>query len=198
MTYDKKTDDSSAYDPSQHQHGPFGGRRSHFGGGQGWDGMSWASRPGFHPMKALTVLGGFAIFPPLGVLALGYFLWNSRSSFGRHDGPGPQQFAGGPGMGRGCGRGMRGRFTGMRPLKNIRPKPSTSCAKSAGPSLSIAPSSAASATRMPMTPSAQPKATLRTAKTSAPPKTERYRNETAAPDFRCSSVVWSAPCCMIF
>ncbi len=114
MNYDKKTDDSSTYDSSQHQHGPFGGRGSHFGGAQHWDGLSWATRPGFHPLKALTVLGGFAIFPPLGVLALGYFLWNSRHSFARHYGSGPEQFAGGRTMGRGCGRGrgMRGRFTG--------------------------------------------------------------------------------------
>ncbi len=114
MTYDKNNENSSTYDQSQHQHGPYGGHRTDFGGGYGWDRMSWASRPGFHPLKALTVLGGFAVFPPLGVLALGYFLWNSRHSFGPQGGPGAQQFAGGPGMGRGrCGgRGMRGRFTG--------------------------------------------------------------------------------------
>jgi hypothetical protein len=111
MTYDKNTENAAASDRFEHHHGPYGRNDA---GQHGRDGMSWATRPGFHPLKALTVLGGFAIFPPLGVLALGYFLWNSRSSFGRHYGPGPQQFAGGPGMGQGrCGpRGMRGRFTG--------------------------------------------------------------------------------------
>ncbi len=119
MTYDKNSENSSTSDHSEHRHGPNGGPYGrHYAGGPGWDGMSWATRPGFHPLKALTVLGGFALFPPLGVLALGYFLWNSRHSFGHHYGPGREQFAGGPGMERGpgrgrCGgRGMRGRFTG--------------------------------------------------------------------------------------
>jgi hypothetical protein len=108
MNYDKNTENPSTSDRFEHHRG------HRHAGGPGWDGMSWATRPGFHPLKALTVVGGFAIFPPLGVLALGYFLWNSRHSFGRHHGPDAEQFAGGPGMGRGCGRGrgMRGRFTG--------------------------------------------------------------------------------------
>ena len=115
MTYDKTTENSSAYEQSRHEHGRFGWRCPYSRNGQGWDGLSWAQRPGFHPLKALTVLGGFAIFPPLGVLALGYFLWNSRHSFGQNYGPGAERFGGGPGMGRGgCGRGrrMRGPFTG--------------------------------------------------------------------------------------
>lgn len=115
MTYDKNTENAAASDRFEHHRGPYGGPYGRNDAGQhGWDGLSWATRPGFHPLKALTVLGGFAIFPPLGVLALGYFLWNSRSSFGRHYGPGHEQFAGG--MGRSCGRsrgrGFGGRFTG--------------------------------------------------------------------------------------
>lgn len=86
MTYDKTTDDSSTWGRSRHQHGPFCGRGHHFGDSRRWDGLSWVSRPGSHPLKALTVLGGFAIFPPLGVLALGYFLWTSRTSFGQDRG----------------------------------------------------------------------------------------------------------------
>lgn len=31
------------------------------------------------PAKALAVLAGFAIFPPLGLLGLGYFIWRARS-----------------------------------------------------------------------------------------------------------------------
>ena len=114
MTYDKNKENAAASDRFEHNCGSYVGHYGRHDAGQhSWDGMSWATRPGFHPLKALTVLGGFAILPPLGVLALGYFLWNSRASFGRHYGPGPEQFAGGPGMGRGCGgRGMRGRFTG--------------------------------------------------------------------------------------
>jgi len=115
MTYDKNTENAAASDRFEHHRGPYGSPYGgHEDGQHGWDGLSWATRPGFHPLKALTVLGGFAIFPPLGVLALGYFLWNSRSSFGRPYGHGAEQFAGGPGRGRGCGRGhrMRGRFTG--------------------------------------------------------------------------------------
>ena len=111
MTYDKTNETSSPEGNSEHRHGPFGDRWSHHAGARSaWSGPSWANRPGFHPMKAVIVLGGFAIFPPLGVLALGYFLWNSRSSFS-HSG---EQFAGNRGMGRGCGRGYarRGPFTG--------------------------------------------------------------------------------------
>lgn len=66
--------------------------------------FSWAHAPGFHPLKALTVIGGFLVFPPLGVLALGYFLWNAK---GRGYGNGAMGWAGG----RGCGRSMR-RYTG--------------------------------------------------------------------------------------
>jgi Protein of unknown function (DUF2852) len=61
----------------------------------------WAKTPGFHPLKLVTVILGFAIFPPLGVAALLYFLWMGRSAWGgqRH------------GFGRveRCGRG-RGRM----------------------------------------------------------------------------------------
>jgi Protein of unknown function (DUF2852) len=44
------------------------------------DWFAWARTPGFNPLKLLSVLAGFAIFPPLGVAALVYFLWSSRSS----------------------------------------------------------------------------------------------------------------------
>lgn len=125
MTYDKNGENSSASGSTDHQHGPYGGPFGRQGGpfgpndgaGPGWDRWSWATRPGFHPLKALTVLGGFALAPPLGVLALGYFLWNSRHSFGHHYGPGPsaEQFAGGPGMSSGMGRGRcGGGYRGMR------------------------------------------------------------------------------------
>ena len=112
MTYDKNSESSSGPDRFEHHHGPYGSHYGRYAGSYGWDGLSWATRPGFHPLKALTVVGGFAIFPPLGVLALGYFLWNSRHSFGRHSGPGAEQFAGPVGHRCGRGRGMRGRFTG--------------------------------------------------------------------------------------
>jgi hypothetical protein len=54
-------------------------------------------------------VAAFALFPPLGVLTLGYFLWTSR-----HGWQGGPAYAGGPGMMRGrCGgRGMRGPWTG--------------------------------------------------------------------------------------
>ena len=82
------------------------------------DPLWWAKTPGFHPLKAVAVIAGFAIFPPLGVAALVYFIWNARRSRWDH-GPyafasagGPDAMRGGPG-GR-CGRGMgrRGRGTG--------------------------------------------------------------------------------------
>jgi Protein of unknown function (DUF2852) len=49
------------------------------------DWLAWAKTPGFNPLKLLTVLAGFAIFPPLGVAALVYFLWTGRRS-GWHGG----------------------------------------------------------------------------------------------------------------
>ena len=42
------------------------------------DSFGWAKRPGFNPYKALAVVGGLAIFPPLGIAALVYFIWNEK------------------------------------------------------------------------------------------------------------------------
>jgi Protein of unknown function (DUF2852) len=67
---------------------------------RGRDYFWWARTPGFHPMKLLTVLVGFAIFPPLGIAALIYFLWTGRRGWNERHG-------GAYGMGR-CGR-RRGR-----------------------------------------------------------------------------------------
>jgi hypothetical protein len=101
MTYDKNTENSES---SGHSYGP---RGPSWGGS---DPFGWAKQPGFHPLKAVAVVAGFAVFPPLGVLALGYFLWNSRRGW-QQGGP---AMAGGPGAWRGrCGgRGPRGPFTG--------------------------------------------------------------------------------------
>jgi Protein of unknown function (DUF2852) len=46
------------------------------------DYLWWARTPGFNPYKLLAVIAGLAIFPPLGIAALVYFIWNSR----RHGG----------------------------------------------------------------------------------------------------------------
>lgn len=64
------------------------------------DKFGWAKRPGFNPAKALAVVAGVAIFPPLGIAALAYFIWNERRI--KH-GNG-ENFAG-----RGFGGGHRGR-----------------------------------------------------------------------------------------
>jgi Protein of unknown function (DUF2852) len=98
MTYDKRTDNSESYAQNQGPRGRYYGPEH--------DPLGWAKRSGFHPLKVVTVLGGFAIFPPLGLLTLGYFLWNAR-----HNAYGPAAHAGGWGRSRGCGR-MRGPFTG--------------------------------------------------------------------------------------
>ena len=107
MTYDKNNSESEGYRAEGRSHEGFSGPRgSHWGS----DPLGWAKQPGFHPLKAVAVVAGFALFPPLGVLTLGYFLWNSRHQAWR----GGQAYAGGHGMGR-CGRrGMRGPFTGNR------------------------------------------------------------------------------------
>ena len=107
MTYDKSNSESDGYRG-------FRGSREGFSGPRGpqWGGdlLGWAKQPGFHPLKAVAVVAGFALFLPLGVLTLGYFLWNGRHHAWGHGGA---AYAGGLGMKRGCGgRGMRGRFTG--------------------------------------------------------------------------------------
>ena len=84
------------------RHGHYG--RHHFNGRH--DPMGWAKRPGFNPMKALAVVAGFAIFPPLGVGALAWFIWNERRW--RRDGQGFTAF---DGEGRPmCGRRGHGRW----------------------------------------------------------------------------------------
>jgi hypothetical protein len=89
-------------------HKPFGNQGyRHFR--EGSDPMGWARRPGFNPMKALAVVAGFAIFPPLGVGALAWFIWNERR--GRHAGPGYSAFDG-EGRRMCGGHGRRGWRTG--------------------------------------------------------------------------------------
>ncbi len=69
------------------------------------DAFGWAKRPGFNPMKAVAVVAGLAIFPPVGLAALVYFIWNERR-FHRHGSESEKHGA----MGRGsCGhrRGNR-------------------------------------------------------------------------------------------
>jgi hypothetical protein len=79
------------------------------GHGRGWDKadgdyFGWAKTPGFNPFKLLAVIAGIAIFPPLGIAALVYFIWNSR----RHGG----HWRGEHAMGRGCGHRSRMNRTG--------------------------------------------------------------------------------------
>lgn len=87
------------------------------------DYLAWAKTPGFNPMKAVAVVAGFAIFPPLGAAALLYFLWKGRRygaggpayAMGQAEGNGPAGGWRGHRHGGGCGhRGMggRGRWTG--------------------------------------------------------------------------------------
>jgi hypothetical protein len=75
-------------------------RGRHWRGQEHGDYLWWAKTPGFNPFKLLAVLAGFAIFPPLGIAALVYFIWNSR----RHSWQGREAWA----SGRGCGH--RGRM----------------------------------------------------------------------------------------
>ena len=77
------------------------------------DAFGWAKRPGFNPFKALAVVAGFVVFPPLGVAALVYFVWNERrfrngaQGFGSY-GPRKHGFEGRHGCGRGRGMGRTG------------------------------------------------------------------------------------------
>lgn len=81
------------------------------------DYFAWAKTPGFNPMKLAAVVAGFAVFPPLGVGALLYFMWNRRRA-DRYGNWNDHAVAGGPrhGFGGGCGRGrnMHRRWTGNR------------------------------------------------------------------------------------
>ena len=65
------------------------------------DYFAWAKSPGFNPYKALAVVAGLAIFPPLGIAALVYFVWKSRQHGWQH----------GHAMGQGRGCGHRGRMS---------------------------------------------------------------------------------------
>ena len=115
MSYDKDEDKSGPSDRFGHHEGSHRGfehgnyERGKYGreGFSGGDWLNWARRPGFHPLKAVATVGAFAIFPPLGVLTLGYFLFTSWRGWGL----GPQSFAGGPAFeGRGRCGGGRGRM----------------------------------------------------------------------------------------
>ena len=78
------------------------------------DYFAWAKTPGFNPYKALAVVAGLAIFPPLGIAALVYFIWNSR----RHGG----HWGGERSMGRGCGHRGRMNRTGNTAFDEHREK----------------------------------------------------------------------------
>ena len=64
--------------------------------------FGWAKRPGFNPMKAVIVIAGVVIFPPLGLAALAYFVWNER----RFQRDGSSHRSHGDKGRIGCGRGM--------------------------------------------------------------------------------------------
>ncbi len=97
-----------SYETNMNADGAAAGEQN-FGHGRG-DAFGWAKRPGFNPFKALAVVAGFAVFPPLGIAALVYFVWNERRF--RHSGQGfaGQGFAGQGFGGRGFGgHGFEGR-----------------------------------------------------------------------------------------
>ena len=118
MTYDQNANNSEGSGRSDGRGEGFGGGRwgrgpyGHGGFDRGFnrdggDWMNWARQPGFHPLKAVATIGAFALFPPLGVLTLGYFLWTSRRGWQG----GPQGFAGPGFAGRGCGHRGMGRWS---------------------------------------------------------------------------------------
>jgi Protein of unknown function (DUF2852) len=86
--------------------------RHHFRHSHG-ERFGWAKRPGFNPVKALALVTGIAIFPPLGIAALGYFIWNGRRfrQDGHSFGGEGRDFGAFEGR-RGCGRGTHMGRTG--------------------------------------------------------------------------------------
>lgn len=93
-------------DPSSASSDTWKDRAKHW---QNRDYFEWARTPGINPMKVVAVVAGFAVFPPLGVAALVYFLWKSKRDRWNSE----YAYAGGHGHGHrhGCGRG-RHRWTG--------------------------------------------------------------------------------------
>jgi hypothetical protein len=89
-------------------------RGRHWRGQNQGDYLWWAKTPGFNPFKLLAVLAGFAIFPPLGIAALVYFIWNSR----RHSWQGREARA----SGRSCGHRGRMSRTGNTAFDEHREK----------------------------------------------------------------------------
>jgi Protein of unknown function (DUF2852) len=79
----------------------------HYRHGRG-DTFGWAKRPGFNPFKALAVVAGLAVFPPLGIAALVYFVWNERRFRHGSEGFGGHGFEGRHGCSRGRGMGRTG------------------------------------------------------------------------------------------
>lgn len=102
MSYENTMNADGTASGQQHsRHG-----RGHWHGHD--DKFGWAKRPGFNPYKALAVVGGLAVFPPLGIAALVWFLWNERR-FRRGDkGFGGRGFEGRHGCGRRHGMGRTG------------------------------------------------------------------------------------------
>ena len=84
---------------------PENNRYSHHAYGHGFrrgrSGFDWATTPGFHPGKLAAVVVGTALFPPLGLAALAYFLWNHRRYA---NAGGPMPFA----QGGRCGHSGKG------------------------------------------------------------------------------------------
>jgi hypothetical protein len=93
-----------SYETNMNADGTANGEQ-HFRHGRG-DTFGWARRPGFNPYKALAVVAGFVVFPPLGIAALVYFVWNERRFRNGGQGFGGHGFRGhGPEGRHGCGRG---------------------------------------------------------------------------------------------
>ena len=65
-----------SYENNMNADGTASGERQ-FRDGSG-DAFGWAKRPGFNPFKAWAVVGGLLVFPPIGIAALVYFIWNER------------------------------------------------------------------------------------------------------------------------
>ena len=93
-----------SYETNMNADGTTNGEQ-HFRHGRG-DAFGWAKRPGFNPYKALAVVAGFVVFPPIGIAALVYFVWNERRFRNGGQGFGGNGFRGHGFEGRhGCGRG---------------------------------------------------------------------------------------------
>ena len=91
-----------------------------------YNSLWWARSPGFHPLKVVAVIAAFAIFHPLGLVLLAWFIFNAIAARRHGWGHGSYAFASAgessDGQNTACGRGRRSGSTGNTTFDEHRAK----------------------------------------------------------------------------